>query len=450
LNRANEGAESSIPSWEAREARQKRRMEQGGAAARGDDSSRSLRCRVHLVMEAGRSSGRLGLAFEIFLIVLIVGNALAVSLDSVAEFAVAYGRYFRIFEYVSVVIFTVEYLLRVWTVPEDPRYAARPLVDRLRYLVQPYMLIDFLAVAPAYIALFMPFVDLRILRLFRLFRLLKIARYSPAVATLIHVLSLERRALFGTLLLLLCIMSLCAEGMYIIEGSVQPHAFGNLPSCMYWAIITLTTVGYGDLVPVTGAGRLLASVTAIMGLGLFALPVGIIASAFVTEIHRRDFVVTSSMLARIPLFAGLDIEVMSEVMAALRSHMVAPHVPIVVAGEMPTAMYFVVSGLAKETGQGRVRGGTGNSTLGPGEVIAADAVLNGAAHEATIFAHTPMRLLALSNQDVAMLLRKYPRLRRRIQKSSVQKTRRGKRREVLEDAASGDEGVPKRSAIRID
>jgi voltage-gated potassium channel len=384
-------------------------------------------------MEAGRSSGRLGLAFEIFLIVLIVGNALAVSLDSVPEFAARYGHYFLIFEYVSLAIFTVEYLLRVWTVPEDPRYAARPFVDRVRYLVQPYMLIDFLAVAPAYIALFMPFIDLRILRLFRLFRLLKIARYSPAVATLIHVLSLERRALFGTLLLLVCIMSLCAEGMYIIEGSVQPHVFGNLPSCMYWAVITLTTVGYGDTYPVTAAGRLLASVTAIMGLGLFALPVGIIASAFVTEIHRRDFVVTSSMLARIPLFSGLDIEVMSEVMAALRSHMVAPHIPIVVAGESPTAMYFIVSGLAKETGQGRGRGGAGNSTLGPGDIIAADAVLGGTAHEATIFAHTPVRLLALSNQDVAMLLRKYPRLRRRIQKSAVQKTRRSKKRESLED-----------------
>ncbi|HEY3638245.1 MAG TPA: cyclic nucleotide-gated ion channel [Rhizomicrobium sp.] len=401
-------------------------------------------------MEAGRSSGNLGLAFEIFLIVLIVANALAVSLDSVPEFAKAYGRYFVTFEYVSVGIFTLEYLLRIWTVPEDPRFAARPVVDRLRYLIQPYMLIDFLAVAPAYIAIFMPFVDLRILRLFRLFRLLKIARYSPAVATLIHVLSLERRALFGTLLLLLCIMCLCAEGMYIIEGSVQPRVFGNLPSCMYWAIITLTTVGYGDTYPITAAGRLLASVTAIMGLGIFALPVGIIASAFVTEIHRRDFVVTSSMLARIPMFSGLDIEVMSEVMAALRSHMVAPHIPIVVAGETPTAMYFIVSGLAKETGQGRGRGGGGNSTLGPGDVIAADAVLNGTTHESTIFAHTPMRLLALSNQDVAVLLRKFPRLRRRVHKNAFQKTKKGRRRETSDDAAFDEKADLEKSALQID
>jgi voltage-gated potassium channel len=429
LSPASESAGSAIPSWESREQRQKR-LPEPHLNARGPASNkqRALRHKVHVILEAGRSSGRLGLVFEIFLIVLIVANALAVSLDSVTELGAAYAPIFQIFEYVSVGIFTVEYALRVWTAPEDPRYAEQPVIDRLRYVLQPYMIIDLVAIAPAYIAIFVPFADLRILRVFRLFRLLKIARYSPAVTTLVHVLSLERRALFGTLLLLLCIMCFSAEGMYIIEGSVQPHMFGNLPSCMYWAIITLTTVGYGDTYPITAAGRILASVTAIMGLGIFALPVGIIASAFVTEIHRRDFIVTSSMLSKIPLFSGLDIEVMSEVMVALRSHMVAPHVPIVVAGENATAMYFIVSGLAKEAGQGRGRGRMGNSSLGPGDVIAAEAALNGTAHEATIFAHTPMRLLALSSQDLMVLLRKYPRLRRRINRSSIQKPRRTKRR----------------------
>lgn len=433
----SESAETSIPSWANRKFRQRRRQEaRRNGEGRHGGAERSLRHKVHVVLEAGRSSGGLGFTFEVFLIVLIVANAVAVSLDSVPRYAVAYGRYFQLFEYVSVAIFTFEYGLRVWTAPEDPRFSAHPVGDRLRYLARPFMLIDFIAIAPAYVAIFIPFADLRILRLFRLFRLLKIARYSPAVATLIHVLSLERRALFGTLLLLLCIMCLCAEGMYIIEGSVQPQMFGNLPSCMYWAIITLTTVGYGDTFPVTAAGRVLAGITAIMGLGLFALPVGIIASAFVTEIHRRDFVVTSSMLSRIPLFSGLDIEVMSEVMAALRSHMVAPHVPIVVAGESATAMYFVVSGLAKVTGQGR------SATLGPGDVIAADAAVNGTAHELTIFAHTPMRLLALASQDIVVLLRKFPRLKRRIQKTAAQRPKRFRKRDVAEEPMFPEVGDP--------
>lgn len=427
-----DGVESSIPSWETREVRPRKRLDlRSGAGGQGGRPRRPLRHRVHLILEAGRSSGRLGLAFEIFLIVLIVANALAVCLDSVPELGAAYGQYFQVFEYVSVAAFSVEYLLRVWSAPEDPRYAERPLVDRLRYVVQPYMLIDLIAIAPAYVALFVPFADLRILRLFRLFRLLKIARYSPAVSTLIHVLSLERRALFGTLLLLLCMTSLCAEAMYIAEGRLQPHVFGTLPNCLYWAIITLTTVGYGDATPVTAAGRIVAGITAIMGLGLFALPVGIIASAFVTEIHRRDFVVTSSMLSRIPLFSGLDIEVMSELMAALRSHMVAPHTPIVVAGESATAMYFVVSGLAKAPGPGRGRGNA--TTLGPGDVIAAEAVLNGGNYEATVFTHTPMRLLALSSQDLVILLRKFPRLRRRIQKTSIQRSKRARKHQSSDE-----------------
>lgn len=419
MSRAEAAAESSIPSWENRDNRPRRQPESKPAPP----IRAKLRHRVHLILEAGRSSGRLGLLFEIFLIILIVANAIAVSLDSVPRFAAAYGPLFQWFEIISVAIFTAEYALRVWTAPEDPRYAGRPFADRLRFVAQPYMIIDLVAIAPAYIAFFVPFADLRILRLFRLFRLLKIARYSPAVSTLIHVLSLERRALFGTLLLLVCMTCLCAESMYVIEGQVQPRVFGDLPSCMYWAIITLTTVGYGDVTPITAAGRFLAGITAVMGLGLFALPVGIIASAFVTEIHRRDFVVTSSMLSKIPLLAGLDIEVMSELMATLRSHMVAPHVPIVVAGESATAMYFIISGLAKETGPGRGRGKQG-STLGPGDVIAADAALNGTPHDCTVFAHTPMRLLALANHDLVILLRKFPRLRRRLQKSTVVRARR--------------------------
>ena len=449
MSRPPEQAESSIPLWEPREVRQRKRLEsRTGASGQNNSASRKIRRRVHGILEAGRSSGKLGLAFEIFLIALIVANALAVCLDSVPELGAVYGRFFLIFEYASVAIFSVEYVLRVWTAPEDPRFAERPLGDRLRYMVQPYMLIDLVAIAPAYIALFVPFADLRILRLFRLFRLLKIARYSPAVTTLIHVLSLERRALFGTLLLLLCMMSICAEGMYIIEGHVQPHVFGTLPNCMYWAVITLTTVGYGDATPITAAGRILAGVTAIMGLGLFALPVGIIASAFVTEIHRRDFVVTSSMLSRIPLFSGLDIEVMGEVMAALRSHMVPPHSPITVAGESATAMYFIVSGLAKVTGPGKGRGGGG--TLGTGDVIAAEAVLNGSSHEATIFAHTPMRLLALSSQDLVILLRKFPRLRRRIQKTSFHRPRKGRRQQPPDEAIFPTAEVDEAQAQSID
>jgi voltage-gated potassium channel len=374
------------------------------------------RHRVYQVLEAGRGSGPIGLAFEGFLIVLIVANAVAVTLESLPKYGIPYKAYFDGFEWFSVAVFTVEYGLRLWTAPNDPRLAASgPVKSRLRAMVQPYMLIDFIAIAPAYLALFFPIADLRILRLFRLLRLLKIARYSPAVTTLMHVLSVERRALFGTLLLTLCVMALSGECMYIIEGQVQPNVFGSLPDCLYWAIITLTTVGYGDKFPVTMLGKLLAGVTGILGLGLFALPVGIIASGFMGELHRRDFVVTSGMLSRIPLFSGFDLEIMSELMIMLRSNIAREHVPIVVAGEPATAMYFIVSGQAKAEVGGR------SIALGPGDFFGADALLRSGPYDATVFADTPMRVLALSAQDLVVLLRKYPKLKKRMERQSVRR-----------------------------
>jgi voltage-gated potassium channel len=384
------------------------------------------RHRVHLVLEAGRGSGAIGIAFETFLIVLIIANATAVTVESIPKYGIPYRTYFDYFEAFSVAVFTIEYALRVWTAVDDPRFAGSgPVKSRLRCMIQPYMLIDLIAIGPAYLALFMPVADLRILRLFRLLRLLKIARYSPAVTTLMHVLSEERRALFGTLLLTLCVMSVSGECMYLIEGQVQPNVFGSLPDCMYWAIITLTTVGYGDKFPVTIFGKLLAGITAVMGLGLFALPVGIIASGFMGEIHRRDFVVTSGMLSRIPLFNGFDLEILSELMIMLRSSITREHAPIVVAGEPATEMYFIVSGQAKaEVGDRTI-------TLGPGDFFGADALLRSGPYDATVFADTQMRILALSAQDLVVLLRKYPKLRNRMQKQSL---RREKPRLPADDA----------------
>src|SRR5262249_45303538 len=162
-------------------------------------------------------------------------------------------------EAISVTFFTIEYGLRLWSVPEDPRYArSPPMRARLGYALQPLMLIDLLAIAPAFIAFLIPGLDLRMLRLFRLLRLLKIARYAPALATFAHVIVSERRALMGTLLLLLCVMCFSAEAMYLAEGAVQPKLFGTIPDAMWWAIATLTTVGYGDAVPQTALGKIIA------------------------------------------------------------------------------------------------------------------------------------------------------------------------------------------------
>ena len=258
-----------------------------------------LRRRVYFILDAAHAAGPLGLAYEAALIALIIANVFAVVLESVPSIRSQWQGAFDGFEAVSVVLFSLEYLARLWSAPEDPRFAGSTVLGRLRYALQPLMLVDFLAIAPSYIAFFVPFVDLRMLRLFRLLRLLKIARYSPALATFAHVIVSERRALIGTLLLLLCVMCFSAEAMYLAEGRVQPRLFGTIPDAMWWAITTLTTVGYGDAIPVTPLGKLIAGTTMILGLGLFALPVGIVATGFVNEIRRRDFIVTWQLVAAI-------------------------------------------------------------------------------------------------------------------------------------------------------
>jgi voltage-gated potassium channel len=277
------------------------------------------------------------------------------------------------------------------------------------------MVIDFISIAPAYIGLFIPFVDLRFLRLIRLLRLLKIARYSPALSTLAQVLAEERRALYGTVLLLLCAMVFAAAAMHVVEGA-NPHAnpaFATMPDSMYWAITTLTTVGYGDVTPSTEIGRLIAGVTMIVGLGLFALPVGIVATGFVNSIHRRDFVVTFGMLSRVPLFRGIDAQIIGELMVMLRARAVSAGTIISAAGARADAMYFVISGEVEASLQhGKIR-------FRSGDFFGELALLEETMRAATVVAVEPSRILTLAVDDFNHLLARHPGLMRRIHKMAA-------------------------------
>ncbi len=305
----------------------------------------TLRRRAYLALEGGQLAGPAGVVVEFTLIALIVGNVVAYTLQSMPEFERDHRAALSLFELVSIVIFSVEYAARLWTAPEDPAAGERgPVMGRLWYATTPLMVIDFIAVGPTFIAYFVPFLDLRILRMVRLLRLLKIARYSPALSALARVLTEERRALYGSFLLFLCAMILFAAAMHAIEGGVQPEKFGTIPKAMWWAVSTLTPVGYGDAVPHTPLGRLLAGAAMVMGLGLMALPVGIIATGFANSIHRRDFVVTFGMLARVPLFEGLDAKTVSDIMDHLRAYTVGSGDIISTRGENAAAIYFVVAG----------------------------------------------------------------------------------------------------------
>jgi len=369
----------------------------------------SFRQSAYAVLEEGQLDSFGSRIVESVLITLIIANVAAVALETVPGIYQHYRAFFRDFELFSIGAYTVEYVARVWSSMEDPRVAARgPFRGRLSFALRPLMVVDFLAFAPSYLVFVFP-VDLRLLRIFRLLRLVKLARYSQALPALLGVLYAERSALFASFILTLCVMCVSAELMQITEGSIQPKSFGTMPDAMYWAITTLTTVGYGDLVPVTPLGKLIAGVTMVTGLLLFALPIGILANGFVSDLHRRQFAITWSMIKRQPLLIGMEVEAVTEVLGALSAKLVREHTQITVANQTANTLYMIVSGRA------HLEGTSEDFDLEPGDVFGQESLKVGAIFENTVTARSELRLLLLSGDDLRRLARKYPLLAQRLE-----------------------------------
>jgi voltage-gated potassium channel len=251
---------------------------------------KSLQVRVYETLDTDPATEPGLYWVTIGLIALIAANALAVILESVESLDAQYRPWFRGFESASLAVFTVEYGLRLWSVTADPHFR-RPILGRLRYLVTPAALIDLAAIAPSYVLLLAGGgADLRflfLLRFFRLFRLLKLGRYTPAVHHLAEVFKEKRADLTVALGAagIMLVLSSCA--LYIVEKDAQPDKFGSIPQAMWWSIITLTTIGYGDVYPVTLLGKILGGLTALIGVGIVALPTAILASGFQERVAKR-------------------------------------------------------------------------------------------------------------------------------------------------------------------
>lgn len=236
-----------------------------------------------------RQGGRIGRYVDWTIMGLIVANVAAVALETVPGLQPGYGPYFVGFETLSVAVFTLEYLGRIWTAPENPGYEA-PVTGRIRYASRPILLVDLLAILPFYAAGLVA-LDLRVLRAFRLLRflrLLKISRYSRSLQVLIQVLRRKRGDLLIAVAANLVVLTVASSLMYFVEHEVQPTEFSSIPATMWWGVITLTTVGYGDVVPITPAGKILGGVVAVLGIGLFALPASILATGFLEEALRDE------------------------------------------------------------------------------------------------------------------------------------------------------------------
>ncbi len=372
------------------------------------DTIKDLRRRVYQVLEQGPVGDGISVIVDRSLVTLILINLVAVVLELVPSLRRADRPIFASIEYFSLVVFSIEYFLRIWcAVEHGPNRHLSPTRARLKYVLSPAGLVDLIAVLPFWFSPLLPD-DLRVLQVFRIVRFFKITRYSPAMRSLLDVLYRERRALFGCLVIALGTALVSATLMHLAEGKVQSDELGTIPDALWWAIVTLGTIGYGDVVPVTALGKLIASGTIFASVIMIALPVGIIATAFADEIHRRQFVVTWSMIARVPLFAELDAAEISDIMGLLRARVVEPGQVIVHAGDPAHSMYFIAAGEVEVAlKHERLR-------LGPGQFFGEVAVLRKARRSATATALTRTNLLVLDAQDLHALMERDPRIAERI------------------------------------
>lgn len=244
-----------------------------------------FRRRVYQLLEQPSRTDGLSRVVGIALITLILASVSAVALETVPELFARYRVEFRLFDLVVTLAFTVEYVARVWAAPEG---ASKETAweARLRYLRSPMAVIDLVAILPFYLTLFIP-LDFQLLRVLRLLRIYKLTRYSPALSVLMGVIREEAATLLAAFSILTILLIFAAAGAYLVEHEAQPDAFGSVPAAMWWSMVTLTTVGYGDVTPITPMGRVFGGAITILGVGMAALPAGIIASGLADHLHRR-------------------------------------------------------------------------------------------------------------------------------------------------------------------
>ena len=240
-----------------------------------------LKANIHYFLNTNK-------AFLKFIYTLIILNVVSIVIASYSEIRNDYTEYLNYFEYFSVFVFTIEYFLRIWSA--DIQYEnSKSKFKKLKFITSKYGLVDLFAILPFFLPLIFPFDArvIRILRLFRLLRIFKLGRLSKSMKTINGVLKETREELLVTIFVAFVFLILSSTLMYYIENEAQPEKFGDIGQSMWWAVATLTTVGYGDVYPITGTGKFLSAVIALIGIGFVALPTGIISSAFIAKVQKK-------------------------------------------------------------------------------------------------------------------------------------------------------------------
>lgn len=251
----------------------------------------TFRKRLYLTLDPSEKGGLAERIFEILLISIIILNIIAIVMDSMHDIHEEYKDVFYMFELFSVCFFTIEYIARVYSIVENSTFSDG-LQGRLRFVITPLALIDLMAFLPFYFV-FLP-IDLRFLRILRLmglFRMFKIARYLRALDVFKRVIRYRKEHLVISMVFIMFMLIIISTIMYYVERKSQPEAFSSIPATMWWGVATLTTVGYGDIVPITPMGKFLGGLFGLVGICLFALPAGILSSGFYELMHKEQVTV---------------------------------------------------------------------------------------------------------------------------------------------------------------
>ncbi|MEB3343814.1 ion transporter [Okeania sp.] len=244
--------------------------------------------RIFEIIELDHPEDIYSKTFKIFIITLIILNIIALIISTVEDIYQQYQTCLDSFEIISVTIFTIEYILRVWSCNIAFGYK-HPIWGRIKFIFKPLVIIDLIAILPFYLPLLLPnLIFTRSFRIFRIFRIFKITRYSNTTKLFAQVIKSKQEEIIIAIFTGIILLVTSASLMYFAENEAQPENFPNIPAAMWWGVVTLTTVGYGDIYPITPLGKFLGAIAALIGIGIFALPTGIIGSGLIEEIQKKQ------------------------------------------------------------------------------------------------------------------------------------------------------------------
>lgn len=318
-------------------------------------------------------------------------------------------------------VFLVEYAVRLWVAPEIPHLGSKSESRaRLRWAVSLEGLVDLVAVIPALAAASGGArLGAESASAFVLLWVMKLATHAPGVALIVRVCRNERSPLIAALALFTIVLLSSATAIHLLEGERQPEAFGSIPSSLWWSMVTLSTTGYGDVVPQTSAGRLIGGVVMLCGISVLALLAGILATGFAAEVRRHEFRRIWDLVTRVPLFAELGAIAIAHIVARLRSRSYPAGAYVVRKGEPGDAMYFIVRG------QAEVRLGGPVATLREGEFFGEIALLDRKPRSADVVTLTPCILLVLEVAEFYQLIGQHPSLIAAIEAEANRRRARG-------------------------